>query len=162
MTDSIAGDSGIHVMVNSAFVPVLIIIVLIMKHIVVVAAVIITDQKILCVQRNKNRHEYISYKYEFPGGKVEKGETLLDALRREIQEELKLDIRIDRHFLTVEHAYPDFSITLHSFLCSCATRDLTLTEHIDARWMPVDLIATLDWAEADIAIVDKIVYEDVE
>jgi len=132
---------------------------IIMKHIVVVAAVIIVDQKILCVQRNKNKYEYISYKYEFPGGKVERGETLVGALLREIQEELKLDITIERPYHTVEHTYPDFKITLHCFECSCENPHLTLTEHIDAKWMPVDLIATLDWAEADIPVVDKIVYE---
>ena len=120
-----------------------------MKHIEVVAAVIIVDNKILCVQRNKTRFEYTSYRYEFPGGKVEKHETNEQALRREIREELLMDITIQRPFLTTQHAYPDFK----------PTRELTLTEHIDAKWMNVDLIATLDWAEADIPVVDKIVYE---
>lgn len=129
-----------------------------MKHIEVVAAVIIVDNRILCVQRNKNKYDYISYKYEFPGGKVEKGETLEQALVREIQEELKLDITIQQEFLTVEHTYPDFKIKLHSFICQCSNPDLTLTEHIDFKWMDRDLLATLDWAEADILIVDKIVY----
>ena len=55
--------------------------------------------------------------------------------------------------------YPDFKITLHSFICSYSTKYLTLTEHLQANWMPVDLIATLDWAEADIDVVDKMVYE---
>lgn len=134
----------------------------IMKHLDVVAAVILVDGKILCVQRGKNKYDYISYKYEFPGGKVEKGETKQEALQREIREELKLEITIDKEFLTVEHTYPDFHISLHSYLCSCPQTDLTLTEHIDFKWMSADLIATLDWAEADIAVVDKIVYEDVE
>ena len=130
-----------------------------MKKIDVVAAVIVNNEKILCVQRNTTKYDYLSYKYEFPGGKVEKGETREDALTREIHEELLMDIIIDRPFLTVEHAYPDFNITLHCFLCSCENPQHTLTEHIDAKWMPIDLIATLDWAEADIKVVDKIVYE---
>jgi len=130
-----------------------------MKHIEVVAAVIIVDNKILCVQRNKTRFEYTSYRYEFPGGKVEKHETTEQALIREIREELLMDITIQRPFLTTQHAYPDFKLTLHTYICTCPTRDLTLTEHIDAKWMNVDLIATLDWAEADIQVVDKIVYE---
>ena len=130
-----------------------------MKKIDVVAAVIVNNEKVLCVQRNTTKYDYLSYKYEFPGGKVEKGETREDALTREIHEELLMDIIIDRPFLTVEHAYPDFNITLHCFLCSCEYPHLTLTEHIDAKWMPIDLIATLDWAEADINVVDKIVYE---
>lgn len=133
-----------------------------MKRIEVVAAVIIVDRKILCVQRNKNKYDYISYKYEFPGGKVEKGESLEQALRREILEELNMDIRIQRDFLTVKHDYPDFRITLHAFLCTCDRKELTLNEHIDSKWMDRDLLAVLDWAEADIAIVDKIVYEGEE
>jgi 8-oxo-dGTP diphosphatase len=130
-----------------------------MKKIDVVAAVIVNNEKVLCVQRDTTKYDYLSYKYEFPGGKVEKGETLEAALTREIREELRMDITINRHFLTVEHAYPDFNITLHCYLCSCENTHLTLTEHIDAKWMPIDLIATLDWAEADIQVVDKIVYE---
>ena len=133
-----------------------------MKHIEVVAAVIVVDRKILCVQRNKNKYDYISYKYEFPGGKVERGESNEQALRREILEELNMDIRIQRDFLTVKHDYPDFRITLHAFLCTCDTKELTLNEHVDVKWMDRDLLAVLDWAEADIAIVDKIVYEGEE
>ena len=133
-----------------------------MKHIEVAAAVIVVENKILCVQRGKNKHDYISYKYEFPGGKLEKGETPEGAVIREVREELNLEITILQHFLTVKHSYPDFNITLHSFLCTCATRELTLTEHIDAKWMDRDLIAVLDWAEADIEVVDKIVYATFE
>ena len=70
-----------------------------------------------------------------------------------------MDIRILKYFQKVEHAYPDFNITLHGFLCTCDSTDLVLTEHIGFNWMDRDLIATLDWAAADIPIVDKIVYE---
>ena len=133
-----------------------------MKHIEVAAAVIVVENKILCVQRGKNKYDYISYKYEFPGGKLEKGETPEGAVIREVREELNLEITNLQHFLTVTHAYPDFNITLHSFLCTCATREMTLTEHIDAKWMDRDLIAVLDWAEADIEVVDKIVYATFE
>ncbi|MHB9142315.1 MAG: (deoxy)nucleoside triphosphate pyrophosphohydrolase [Paludibacter sp.] len=132
-----------------------------MKHMDVVAAVIIVDNKILCVQRNENKHDYISFKFEFPGGKPEKGETPEQALTREIREELKMDITIDYPFLTVQHSYPDFNINLQAFICSAADRKFTLTEHIDAKWMCADLLATLDWAEADMTVVDKIIYEGV-
>ena len=65
---------------------------------------------------------------------------------------------IKRTFLTVEHSYPDFKIRLHSLICQCANPNLTLTEHIDFKWMDRDQLAVLDWAEADIPIVDRIVY----
>ena len=125
-----------------------------MKHLEVVAAIIIVDNQILCVQRSKTKYAYTSYKYEFPGGKIEKHETPEQALLREIREELHMDITIQRPYLTTQHTYPDFKITLHSFICSCPTKDLTLTEHLQANWMPVDL--TLDRAEVDIEVVDKI------
>jgi len=128
-----------------------------MKNIEVVAAIILFNNKILCVQRNKNKYDYISYKFEFPGGKVEIGETNVEALRREIKEELEMDIIIQKHFLTVDHEYPDFKLTMHSFICSCANRDLTLTEHIDFKWLNKDQIKSLDWAAADIPIVDKLI-----
>ena len=86
-----------------------------MKHIEVVAAIIILDNKILCVQRNKNKFDYISYKFEFPGGKVEKGESNEDALIREIKEELIMDITIRNHFLTVDHLGVDFPLVYHFF-----------------------------------------------
>jgi len=79
-----------------------------MKHIEVVAAVIIFENKILCVQRNENKFEYISKKYEFPGGKMEVGETKEETIKREISEELKIDIEVGEEFLTVTHQYPDF------------------------------------------------------
>lgn len=127
-----------------------------MKHIEVVAAVILHNNKILCVQRDEHKYDYISYKYEFPGGKMEPGETKQAALKREIKEELELDIHILEEFLTVEHEYPDFKITMHSFICSCENTLLTLAEHISFRWFNKELIEFLDWSAADIPIVEKI------
>ena len=106
-----------------------------MKQIQVVAAVIINNNKILCVQRNENKLPYISKKYEFPGGKIEIGETKEETIKREIKEELKMEINIEREFLTVTHQYPDFHLTMYSFLCSCKDSSLTLTEHIDFKWL---------------------------
>jgi len=133
-----------------------------MKHLEVVAAIITADQKILCVQRGDTKYAYTSNKYEFPGGKMEKGETSEDALRREIQEELHQDIRITKHFMTVTHAYPDFHITLHCYLCTCENTELTLTEHIDFKWMELEKIGELDWVEADREVVEKIGREAFE
>ena len=128
-----------------------------MKQIEVVAAVIIFENKILCVQRSENKFEYISKKYEFPGGKIELGESKEEALKREIKEELKMEINIDREFLSVNHQYPDFNLNMYSFLCSCIDYSLTLTEHIDFKWLNKDELSELDWAAADIPIVNKLV-----
>lgn len=128
-----------------------------MKTIEVVAAVIQENDKILCVQRNAAKYDYISFKYEFPGGKVEEGESNLEALVREIAEELNLDIVVDEHFLTVDHTYPDFRIIMHSFICHCLSNDLKLHEHIDFKWLTRNELASLDWAAADLPIVDKLI-----
>ena len=125
-----------------------------MKHIEVVAAVIEHENQYLCVQRNANKYDYISYKYEFPGGKVEINETNEEALIREIQEELNLEIQIQKHIITVEHTYPDFKISMHTYLCNSHNRILTLNEHIDHKWLEKSDLHSLDWAGADVPIVD--------
>lgn len=127
-----------------------------MKLIEVVAAVIQHENKILCVQRGYSKYEYISQKYEFPGGKVESGETNENAIIREIKEELDLDIRRPQFYLTVKHEYPDFAIIMHAFLCSSDSKKITLHEHIDAQWLSISELTSLDWAQADIPIVNKL------
>jgi len=101
-----------------------------MKEIIVVAAIIKHDNKILCVQRGKCKYDYVSNKFEFPGGKIEEGETEENAIIREIDEELKMSIYPEKHFHTVKHQYPDFYLTMHSFICSCVNPSVQLTEHI--------------------------------
>jgi len=127
-----------------------------MKHYKVVAAIIINDNKILCVQRGISKFDYISKKYEFPGGKVEVGESNAEALKREIAEELKININVKDEFLTVEYKYPDFSLTMVSFICEADDVLLTLTEHIDYKWLDSADLNRLDWAAADIPIVKKL------
>ena len=126
-----------------------------MKNIEVVAAIIVNLEQILCVQRRRSKYTYISEKYEFPGGKVEIAETQQNALIREIQEELSLAIEVGEKYMTVEHRYPDFSITMHAYLCRCADRTLILHEHIDYKWLSASELKGLDWAAADIPIVNK-------
>ena len=128
-----------------------------MKHITVVAAVIEHNNQILCVQRNQNKHAYISEKYEFPGGKVEDGETEVEALQREIREELSMDIEVTTKLMAVNHVYPDFSLLMHAYMCTCVNRDLVLHEHIDLQWLDRSEMAGLDWAAADIPIVEKLI-----
>jgi 8-oxo-dGTP diphosphatase len=127
-----------------------------MKTIEVVAAIIIHEGKILCVQRSLNKFDYISKKFEFPGGKIEPGETKEETIKREIMEELKMDIEVKEEYLTVTHEYPDFKIIMHSFICTCFNSSLTLTEHIDYKWLYKDELAKLDWAAADLPIVEEL------
>ena len=132
-----------------------------MKHIEVVAAIIVRGGKILCVKRGRGVYEYVSLKYEFPGGKVEEGEKEEDALRREIREELKLEIEINRHFMTVNHLYPDFEITLHSYLCTLRedSFEIALTEHIDYKWLEGKELFSVEWAPADVAICQSLMQQ---
>jgi len=138
------------------------------KYIEVVAAIIVRGGKILCVKRGMSPYDYLAFKYEFPGGKVEEGETNEIALRREITEELKLEIEINRHFMTINHLYPHFEITLHSYLCSIREAlggdgdsaqeffDVTLTEHVEYKWLTAKELFSLEWAPADVAICQSL------
>lgn len=127
-----------------------------MKKVEVVAAIIKFGEEILCVQRAQNKLPYISEKYEFPGGKIEIGETLKEALSRELVEELNISAEIQSLFLTVVHEYPDFELTMHSFICKVDSKQITLNEHIDSKWLTIDQLKELDWAAADIPIVHKL------
>lgn len=131
-----------------------------MKKVEVVAGVILCDNKILCVQRPKNKYEYISNKYEFPGGKVEEGETNEYALARELREELSISPKIVSHFLTVVHNYPDFELTMHSYLCRASSESLVLHEHINNEWLLPSELKKLIWAAADVPIVHKLMVDE--
>lgn len=129
-----------------------------MVHVEVVAAILMEQDKILCMQRKEGRYPYLSFKYEFPGGKRENGETREQALMRELQEELDLHVSItpEDFFMTVEHSYPDFFITLHCYLCRVPNRIFTAKEHAAHQWLSRDLLDTLDWAEADGPVVKRL------
>jgi 8-oxo-dGTP diphosphatase len=127
-----------------------------MKKIEVVAGIIFHKEKILCVQKPKSKLNYISEKYEFPGGKIEPGEKKEDALHRELSEELNLSTEIKSFFLTVNHLYPDLELTMYCFKCEVKSKELTLNEHIDQKWLKIDELSKLDWAAADLPIVKKL------
>ncbi|MCX8484039.1 MAG: (deoxy)nucleoside triphosphate pyrophosphohydrolase [Bacteroidia bacterium] len=128
-----------------------------MKHITVVAAVIEHKGKYLCVQRGINKYDYISKKWEFPGGKVEADESPENALIREIQEELAMEINELDFLITVKHSYPDFRLTMHTFLCKSEQTTPTLTEHLEYTWQSASNMNHLDWAAADLPIVEKLI-----
>jgi 8-oxo-dGTP diphosphatase len=128
-----------------------------MKHITVVAAVIEHKGKYLCVQRGINKYDYISKKWEFPGGKVEADESPENSLNREIQEELAMEINELNFLITVEHTYPDFRLTMHTYLCKSEQTTPTLTEHLEYTWQSASDMHHLDWAAADLPIVEKLI-----
>lgn len=127
-----------------------------MKSIEVVAAIIIKDEKILAVQKGKVKFDYVSYKWEFPGGKVEIGESLEQAIKREILEELNIKVTPKQLLITVKHSYPDFYLVMHCFICNKIEGDLILNEHIQAIWLDITDLHHLDWADADIPVIPKI------
>ncbi|MBP98343.1 DNA mismatch repair protein MutT [Candidatus Poribacteria bacterium] len=128
-----------------------------MKTIEVVAAIIKVDSKFLCLQRGEHNYDYVAFKYEFPCGKIEIGESRPQALIREIKEELDYAIWVDCEFITVEHQYPDFQLLMHSYLCTAKDINFTLIEHIDYKWLTSNQLERLDWAAADRAIVKQLV-----
>ena len=124
-----------------------------MKRIEVVAAIIRKEGKIFATQRG-----YGEWKdwWEFPGGKMEPGETSEEALKREIREELSTEICVDELLCTVEYDYPKFHLTLHCYLCSLVTEALHLNEHEAARWLANDELDSVKWLPADREVIEKI------
>ena len=127
-----------------------------MKQYNVVAAVICHEDKLLCMQKGRTKFEYTSYKFEFPGGKIEPGESPQDALKRELMEEMNYRIQVMKEIVTVEHTYPDFSITMRAFLCTAGSPTFVMNEHVAFEWKEVEELKELDWAAADVGIVDAI------
>ena len=126
---------------------------MVLKIIEVVAAIIRDGDKIFATQRG-----YGDYKdwWEFPGGKVEAGETPEKALVREIQEELNTTINVDRFLTTVDWDYPKFHLTMHCYLCTIAEGELTLLEHEAAKWLTMDTIDEVNWLPADVLVVEAL------
>lgn len=127
------------------------------KQVEVVAAVIKHEGKILCMQRNESKHDYISFKWEFPGGKIEENETEQEALARELKEEMDYEVDISDKLIKVVHEYPDFVLTMNAYRCYAPEKNFTLKEHVDFKWLSVNELKTLDWAGADVPIVDKLI-----
>ena len=124
-----------------------------MKKIEVVAAIIRKGDKIFATQRG-----YGDFKdwWEFPGGKMEVGESPEEALMREILEELSTEISVDEYICTVEYEYPKFHLTMHCYFCSLISEALHLNEHEAARWLAKDELDRVKWLPADVLVVNEI------
>ena len=124
-----------------------------MKQIEVVAAIIRKGDKIFATQRGYG--EWQDW-WEFPGGKMEVGETPEEALKREIREELSAEISVGELLTTVEYDYPKFHLTMHCFLCTLVGEALHLNEHEAARWLTKDELDTVKWLPADEEVIDDV------
>ena len=124
-----------------------------MKKIEVVAGIVCRENKILATQRG-----YGEFKdgWEFPGGKLEAGETRVDALKRELREELDMEVVVGDLLETVEYDYPQFHLTMHCYLCQLAKDKFVLKEHEAARWLGRNQLDEVAWLPADEGIVEKL------
>ena len=121
-----------------------------MKRIEVVAGIIKDSEKIFATQRG-----YGEFKdgWEFPGGKMEPGETPQEALARELKEELAVDVKAGEFLCTVDYDYPTFHLTMHCFYCSVIGGELTLLEHEASKWLKMTELHSVNWLPADVEVV---------
>ena len=124
-----------------------------MKTIEVVAAIIIKDGEVFATQRGYG--EFQGW-WEFPGGKMEAGESPQEALKREIREELDADVLVKELLETVEWDYPNFHLTMHCFICNLLSESLHLNEHEAATWLNLENLRSVKWLPADEILLDKI------
>lgn len=124
-----------------------------MKTVRVVAAIIIENGKVFATQRG-----YGEFKdgWEFPGGKIEPGETPEEAIVREIKEELDTEVEVIELLDTVEYDYPNFHLSMGCFICKIKSGDLVLKEHEDAKWLTKDTLGSVEWLPADMGLVGEI------
>lgn len=124
-----------------------------MKTIEVVAAIIHKDNCYLATQRGYGDFEGM---WEFPGGKIEEGESREEALKREIKEELDVEVKIEKLLCTVDYDYPNFHLTMHCYHCSIGDGEIRLLEHQSAKWLTKDELNEVEWLPADIAVLERL------
>lgn len=126
---------------------------IIRKHIHVACAIIERDGLVLAARRSASMS--LPLKWEFPGGKVEPGESLEGCLNRELLEEMGIRVEIKAALPSHTHHYPSFSVTLHPFVCTIDSGQIILNEHAAFSWLPPERLRGLDWAEADFPVIDS-------
>ena len=122
------------------------------KHIQVAAALLFQNGKIFATKRGASPYPYVAHKYEFPGGKIEKGERGEDAVKREIDEELEMRVKVGSLYASHTHEYPDFIITLWLYECEMLS-DFVLKEHESYAWISPKDLDEKEWAPADADIL---------
>jgi 8-oxo-dGTP diphosphatase len=119
----------------------------------VCCAIIVEDEKILATRRSHGMH--LAGFWEFPGGKIEPGETAEACVFREIREELNIEIIIEKQLPSVEHHYPEKSIRLIPFICKIRSGIITLTDHSEFRWLVGHEVSSINWAAADLKVLEE-------
>ncbi len=124
-----------------------------MKHIRV-ACGIIERKGVVCAAQRSDRMS-MPWKWEFPGGKIRCGESPEKCLQRELMEELGIEVRVDHELPVSEHTYSSFAVTLYPFVCEIRSGMAALVEHIALAWLHPEKLAVLDWAEADLPVLES-------
>ena len=125
------------------------------KHVRVAAGLIFEKGRIFATKRGESPYSYLAHKYEFPGGKLEPGESGPDTVKRELKEELSLDVKVGGLFAATTFEYPDFIVTLQTYLCRFLS-DFQVLEHERADFLRGDELDENNWAPADAPIVRKL------
>jgi 8-oxo-dGTP diphosphatase len=128
-----------------------------MRHIHVTCAIIERDGLVLAAQRSAIMK--LPLKWEFPGGKIDHGETAEECLRREIVEELGIQVCVGKRLLASTHHYPTFAVTLYPYICTIEKGEIILHEHAAIAWLLPEKLHTLDWADADLPIIQSYLEE---
>ena len=124
-----------------------------LRHLHVACALIERDGLLLAAQRSATMN--LPLKWEFPGGKIEAGESPEECLHRELREEMAVSVVIGAALLPQTHHYPDFTVTLYPFVCQLATAEIVLREHAAIQWLAPAELLTLDWAAADLPVIEN-------